>query len=172
MAHYRMRIQVRDQTNAFIRGFKSIINNDWLQMFSTPELQKLISGDNADLDLDDLRLVCTYTEYSECFTEMCPHIFSPIWYKEWNWGVQYQHLIYLWWWHHVLPSPLFQIFCFCFPRRKHTQYYGGFHNNHRVINWLWDVLDRDFTAQERSLFLKVKNANCLMEKAKYFDVIV
>lgn len=92
MAHYRMRIQVRDQTNAFIRGFKSIINNDWLQMFSTPELQKLISGDNADLDLDDLR--------------------------------------------------------------KHTQYYGGFHNNHRVINWLWDVLDRDFTAQERSLFLK------------------
>ena len=39
--------------------------------------------------------------------------------------------------------------------RKHTQYYGGFHNNHRVVNWLWDVLEREFTPQERSQFLKV-----------------
>lgn len=24
--------------------------------------------------------------------------------------------------------------------RKHTHYYGGFHDAHRVINWLWDIL--------------------------------
>ncbi|XP_076453206.1 ubiquitin-protein ligase E3B-like [Babylonia areolata] len=38
--------------------------------------------------------------------------------------------------------------------RRHTQYYGGYHNNHKVINWLWDVLNTDFTPNERSLFLK------------------
>uniref|UniRef100_A0A8R1TY48 Ubiquitin-protein ligase E3B n=1 Tax=Onchocerca volvulus TaxID=6282 RepID=A0A8R1TY48_ONCVO len=38
--------------------------------------------------------------------------------------------------------------------RKHVQYYGGFHNNHRVIKWLWQILENDFTAEERRLFLK------------------
>lgn len=55
MAHYRMCVQIREQTTAFIRGFKSIVRHDWLQMFSGPELQRLISGDNAAMDLSDLR---------------------------------------------------------------------------------------------------------------------
>ncbi|KOB78285.1 Ubiquitin-protein ligase E3B [Operophtera brumata] len=38
--------------------------------------------------------------------------------------------------------------------RRHTQYYGGFHDSHRVVCWLWDVLQRDFTEQERAMFLK------------------
>ncbi|KAF8796101.1 Ubiquitin-protein ligase E3B like protein [Argiope bruennichi] len=92
MAHFRMHVQIHDQTNAFLRGFRSIVNPDWLQMFSTPELQRLISGDNTPVDLVDLR--------------------------------------------------------------KHTKYFGGFHNNHRVINWLWDVLEKDFTQEEHRMFLK------------------
>ena len=55
MAHFKMRVQIKDQTNAFIRGFKSIVNPEWLSMFSTPEFQKLIAGDTADVDLEDLR---------------------------------------------------------------------------------------------------------------------
>lgn len=39
--------------------------------------------------------------------------------------------------------------------RKHTQYYGGFHDSHRVVCWLWDILDKDFNNEERRLFLKV-----------------
>ena len=39
--------------------------------------------------------------------------------------------------------------------RRHTQYYGGFHNSHRVIKWLWDVLIKDFNSKEQGLFLKV-----------------
>ncbi|XP_076363103.1 ubiquitin-protein ligase E3B [Tachypleus tridentatus] len=92
MAHFRMHVQIHDQTVAFIRGFRSIVNPDWLTMFSTPELQRLISGDNSPVDLQDLR--------------------------------------------------------------KHTKYFGGFHNNHRVINWLWDILEKDFSPEEHSLFLK------------------
>lgn len=38
MAHFRMHIQIKDQTAAFIRGFRSIINPDWLSLFSTPEV--------------------------------------------------------------------------------------------------------------------------------------
>uniref|UniRef100_A0A1Y1M188 HECT-type E3 ubiquitin transferase n=6 Tax=Photinus pyralis TaxID=7054 RepID=A0A1Y1M188_PHOPY len=92
MAHFRMHVQIKDQTAAFIRGFRSIISLDWLSLFSTPELQRLISGDNVPLDMKDLR--------------------------------------------------------------KHTQYYGGFHDSHRVVGWLWDVLDKDFTESEKGMFLK------------------
>ena len=39
--------------------------------------------------------------------------------------------------------------------RKCTRYYGGYHDRHRVIQWLWDVLKNEFTAEQRSSFLKV-----------------
>uniref|UniRef100_A0A8D8R4E0 Ubiquitin-protein ligase E3B n=1 Tax=Cacopsylla melanoneura TaxID=428564 RepID=A0A8D8R4E0_9HEMI len=92
MAHFRMHTQIKHQTSAFIKGFKSIINPEWLSLFSTPELQRLISGDNAPLDLSDLR--------------------------------------------------------------RHTVYYGGFHDSHKVVLWLWDILNKDFNEEERKLFLK------------------
>lgn len=44
MAFFRMHTQICEQTSAFIRGFRSIINPDWLSLFSTNELQRLISG--------------------------------------------------------------------------------------------------------------------------------
>ncbi|KZC11880.1 Ubiquitin-protein ligase E3B [Dufourea novaeangliae] len=92
MAHFRMHMQIKDQTAAFMKGFRSIINLEWLTLFSTPELQRLITGDNVPLDLRDLR--------------------------------------------------------------RHTQYYGGFHDSHRVVCWLWDILEKDFSEEERGLFLK------------------
>ncbi|KAM9447065.1 LOW QUALITY PROTEIN: ubiquitin-protein ligase E3B-like [Clarias gariepinus] len=60
MAHFRMHTQIKDQTGAFIRGFRSIINPEWLDMFCTPEVQRLISGDNAEIDLDDLKKHTVY----------------------------------------------------------------------------------------------------------------
>lgn len=38
MAYFRMHTQIREQTSAFIRGFKSIVHPDWLLLFSTPEV--------------------------------------------------------------------------------------------------------------------------------------
>ncbi|KAH3752596.1 hypothetical protein DPMN_187217 [Dreissena polymorpha] len=92
MAHFRMYRQIREQMLAFKRGLNSIVNPDWLSVFSAPELQKLISGDTADIDISDLR--------------------------------------------------------------KHTQYYGGYHNNHKVVNWLFEILEKDFTPTDRAAFLK------------------
>lgn len=38
MAHFRMHVQIKDQTAAFIRGFRSIVAPDWLSLFCTPEV--------------------------------------------------------------------------------------------------------------------------------------
>ncbi|XP_037093426.1 ubiquitin-protein ligase E3B-like [Pollicipes pollicipes] len=92
LAHFRMQTQIREQTAAFLRGFRALVRPEWLQMFSPPELQRLISGDNVDLDVRELR--------------------------------------------------------------KYTQYYGGFHDRHRIVVWFWDVLDKDFTQEEKKMFLK------------------
>lgn len=92
VANFRMKTQIEEQTEAFVRGFKSIINLEWLHMFSASELQRLMSGDTAPIDLVDLR--------------------------------------------------------------KNTKYFGGFHNNHRVICWLWDILEKDFSPEDHRLFLK------------------
>ena len=92
MAHFKMHKQIAVQVAAFRRGFKAVISTDWLSMFSGPEVQRLISGDNSPVDLKDLR--------------------------------------------------------------RNTSYYGGFHDSHRVVTWLWDILEKDFTDKERSMFLK------------------
>uniref|UniRef100_H2Z542 HECT-type E3 ubiquitin transferase n=1 Tax=Ciona savignyi TaxID=51511 RepID=H2Z542_CIOSA len=92
LAHYRLHTQILQQTKAFISGFRAVIPKSWTSMFSAPELQRLISGDNVDVDLTDLK--------------------------------------------------------------KHVVYYGGFHSTHRVVRWLWDILERDYSSSERSAFLK------------------
>lgn len=46
MAHFHMHVQIKDQTSAFIRGFRSIINPDWLSLFSTPEVSKIVLSEN------------------------------------------------------------------------------------------------------------------------------
>merc|ERR1739838_293498 len=92
LAHYRLHTQIKHQTRAFVKGFRSLIAPGWTAMFSAPELQRLISGDNIDLDLTDLK--------------------------------------------------------------GNVVYYGGFHSSHRLIKWLWDILERDYTPGERGAFLK------------------
>lgn len=57
MALFRLSTQVKRQTDAFIKGFHFMIDPSLIQCFSSQELQKLISGDQADIDVDDLRLV-------------------------------------------------------------------------------------------------------------------
>uniref|UniRef100_A0A158P9B2 HECT-type E3 ubiquitin transferase n=1 Tax=Angiostrongylus cantonensis TaxID=6313 RepID=A0A158P9B2_ANGCA len=42
--------------------------------------------------------------------------------------------------------------------KKHVQYYGGFHGSHRLIKWLWEIVEKDFTPEERRLFLKASSA--------------
>ena len=34
-------------------------------------------------------------------------------------------------------------------------YYGGYHDKHRVIMWLWNILKNEFNSQQKASFLKV-----------------
>uniref|UniRef100_A0A0N5A261 HECT-type E3 ubiquitin transferase n=1 Tax=Parastrongyloides trichosuri TaxID=131310 RepID=A0A0N5A261_PARTI len=92
MAQYRVYIQTKEQNAAFVKGFTSVLDQTWLNFFSPHEIQFLISGNNDDINIADLKM--------------------------------------------------------------HVHYYGGFHSQHKVIKWLWEILEKDLKVEERRLFLK------------------
>jgi len=55
IARYRLQLQPLYQTNAFLQGLGQMIQPAWLSMFNQAELQTLVSGENADIDVEDLR---------------------------------------------------------------------------------------------------------------------
>ena len=38
--------------------------------------------------------------------------------------------------------------------RDNVQYWGGLHAQHRLVKWLFEILESDFNPKERGLFLK------------------
>ena len=42
MADYKLNQQTREQTRAFINGFRTVISEGWIRVFSPPELQRLV----------------------------------------------------------------------------------------------------------------------------------
>ena len=57
MALFKLSTQIKKQTDAFTKGFQSLIEPSMTEIFSAQELQKLISGDETDVDVDNLRFV-------------------------------------------------------------------------------------------------------------------
>ncbi|CAK1365342.1 unnamed protein product [Cercospora beticola] len=55
IASYRLKGQAQRQTRAFLRGLSDIIQPSWLSMFNQSELQTLIGGSGAGIDINDLR---------------------------------------------------------------------------------------------------------------------
>lgn len=55
-ANYRLNVEIRLVTNAFLRGLESVIAMDWLQMFNEEELQMLIRGvKTTGIDIEELQ---------------------------------------------------------------------------------------------------------------------
>lgn len=50
-----MTTQIKPQTTAFMKGFHAIIRPQWMSIFSAQEFQRVISGDDSDIDVDELR---------------------------------------------------------------------------------------------------------------------
>ena len=92
------------------------------------------------VDMDDLRWVCPIVCVCLDIRWVCPSVCLDMDDLRW-----------------VCPSMLCSMHLPSLPvlHRAHTQYYGGYHNNHKVINWLWDIVKNDFTAEEKAAFLKV-----------------
>lgn len=61
IVRYRLQEQPRLISNSFLKGLGQIISPMWLAMFDQNELQKLVGGDNQELDILDLR---RNTQYS------------------------------------------------------------------------------------------------------------
>ena len=55
MANYKLNLQMKNQIKSFLIGLEEVVPIKLLQMFTPDELQNVISGDKADLDIVDLR---------------------------------------------------------------------------------------------------------------------
>ncbi|PXF46189.1 E3 ubiquitin-protein ligase UPL6 [Gracilariopsis chorda] len=77
VANYRMNTQIREQSEAFLRGFSEVVPSHFIRLFSHEELQLLISGKKGKIDLEDLR---NHTNYSGGYSEETPVI-------KWFWRV-------------------------------------------------------------------------------------
>ncbi|KAI1314908.1 Ubiquitin-protein ligase E3B [Mortierella claussenii] len=71
VSDYRLNKQIQGQSKAFIEGFRSIIPPHWIAIFSPQELQRVISGEDVDFDVQDLR---THTEYHNGYFDQHPVI--------------------------------------------------------------------------------------------------
>lgn len=61
VARHRLHGQSLQQTRAFLRGLGEIINPSWLSMFNQVELQTLLGGSSAAVDIEDLRRNTVYS---------------------------------------------------------------------------------------------------------------
>jgi ubiquitin-protein ligase E3 C len=61
MADYKLNKQIKSQCLAFRSGLANVLPLEWLYMFSSKELQILISGAEIPIDIDDLM---THTRYN------------------------------------------------------------------------------------------------------------
>jgi ubiquitin-protein ligase E3 C len=60
VAHFRLTRQIRRQADAFFDGLAEIIDPRWLRMFNQQELQVLLGGTDAPVDVEDLRQNASY----------------------------------------------------------------------------------------------------------------
>ena len=71
MADYRLNKQIATQCKALLTGLHSVVPSGWLRLFNTSELQRLISGDDVPVDIDDLR---KHTKYAGGYNDLSPTI--------------------------------------------------------------------------------------------------
>jgi len=71
MADYRLNKQIAEQSKAVVMGLNEVVPAGWLRLFSTPELQRLIGGDDVAIDVTDLK---KHTRYAGGYHEMSPTV--------------------------------------------------------------------------------------------------
>jgi ubiquitin-protein ligase E3 C len=60
VSHFRLTRQIRAQSTAFFEGLSSVLAPRWLRMFDQRELQILLGGADAPVDVADLRANTLY----------------------------------------------------------------------------------------------------------------
>jgi len=60
VAHRRLNVEGAAQTRAFLKGFRDLVPASWVRLFSAYELQKLVSGDDTQMDVAGLQKCMQY----------------------------------------------------------------------------------------------------------------
>ena len=55
VADYKLNRQLNAPVAAFVRGLRAMVPRRWIEMFNDQELQELIGGADANIDIDDMR---------------------------------------------------------------------------------------------------------------------
>lgn len=65
LSDFKLNVELRRGSEAFLAGFKRLVDERWLRMFGEDELQEVISGAQSDhgLDVEDLQ---HHTQFSNC----------------------------------------------------------------------------------------------------------
>jgi len=63
ICEYRLTKQIKKQLKAFLKGFRTIIPQDFISHFSPSELETLISGE-SQINLEEMKKYATYRNYS------------------------------------------------------------------------------------------------------------
>lgn len=63
VANFKLNTSIRTQTDAFLGGLYQLIDPSWVSMFNADELQMLISGGHANVDVWDLKSHTNYGGY-------------------------------------------------------------------------------------------------------------
>lgn len=60
LANYRQNVMIRSQCRAFLKGFRDMIELDWIRIFHVHELQLIIGGDHREIDIIDMKKHTVY----------------------------------------------------------------------------------------------------------------
>ena len=71
IADYHLNKRLATQSKAVVAGLTQVVPAGWLRFFTTPELQRLIGGDDVALDVADLK---RHTRYAGGYNEFSPTI--------------------------------------------------------------------------------------------------
>jgi len=71
LAHFKQNVETREQCRAVLTGFRTLVPVEWIRMFSTGELQLLISGDARKIDLGDMQ---AHVHYGSGYHPSQPYI--------------------------------------------------------------------------------------------------
>lgn len=63
LSHFKLNVQIRTQTAAFLRGLQDVVQPAWLELFAPEEMQLLISG-SGYVDVRDWRAHTVYNGWS------------------------------------------------------------------------------------------------------------
>lgn len=65
LAHYKLNKEIKQQSIAFLQGFRMLIHAEWIRLFNPIELQMIISGERKMIDIQEFRKHVTYFGYHD-----------------------------------------------------------------------------------------------------------